>query len=104
MECNEKDWKLFRQKLPEWQRKHMAKLVEEYKKLLNSDMIASEKFWDLDKRIRSDKKSIGVIVRDVRRSRFLQIMLALLNDGVITIDDLADFSDEMRSTIRSIIN
>lgn len=44
MECNEKDWKLFRQKLPEWQREYMTKLVEEYKELHNSDMIASEKF------------------------------------------------------------
>ena len=43
MNCNEKDWKLFKQKLPNWQELYMEKLIEQYKTILNSDKIASEK-------------------------------------------------------------
>lgn len=100
--CNEKDWKLFRQKLPDWQARHMEQLISEYKEMVNSEMRASDIYWELDKRIRNDKKSTGVIVHDVRRSRFLQIMLALLNDGIITIDDLDGFSEELRETLQFI--
>lgn len=99
MELNEKDWKLFRQKLPEWQEAYMEKLIEEYKGILNNNNIASDKFWELDKRIKSDKKSTGVIVHNARRSQFLQIMFALWNDGVISADDLDGFSEELRDAL-----
>ena len=48
----EKDWKLFREKLPEWQEAYMERLAKEYMELLSSDRQASDKFWELDKRIK----------------------------------------------------
>ena len=51
----EKDWKLFREKLPEWQEAYMERLIKEYAELLNSDKAATGKFWALDKRIRADR-------------------------------------------------
>ena len=53
-QSEEKDWKLYREKLPEWQEAYMEQLIEEYAELLNSDKAASEKFWALDKRIRAE--------------------------------------------------
>lgn len=41
----EKDWKLFRKKLGSWQEAYMDKLVEEYKSILNSDALSSDKYW-----------------------------------------------------------
>ena len=32
---NKHDWKLFMQKLPQWQEQHMEKLCSEYVKILN---------------------------------------------------------------------
>lgn len=46
----EKDWKLFRKKLGSWQEAYMDKLVEEYKSILNSDALSSDKYWALRKR------------------------------------------------------
>lgn len=40
----EKDWKLFRKKLGRWQEAYMDKLVEEYKSILNSDALSSDKY------------------------------------------------------------
>ena len=54
------DWKLFMEKVPEWQEAYMERLLKEYVKLLQSKKPASTKFWDLDKRIKKDKKNPGV--------------------------------------------
>ena len=40
----EKDWKLFRELLPEWQEAYMERLVKEYIELLSGDGQASDKF------------------------------------------------------------
>ena len=37
MEVNEKDWKLFRKNLPDWQENYMEKLIKEYIEFLKGD-------------------------------------------------------------------
>lgn len=74
----------------------MAKLCSEYAKLLSSFALSSEKFWALDERIRQDKRRANVWVR-MSRSEMPFIILRLLDEGSITLDDLTEFSDEMRA-------
>ena len=74
----EKDWKLFREKLPEWQEAHMERLIKEYAALLGGDTPASEKFWALDKRIRADRRSLVVRVIEERRSKLQNILTGLI--------------------------
>ena len=62
-QSEEKDWKLYREKLPKWQEAYMERLTKEYAELLAEDKAASEKFWELDKRIRADRQSLGVLVQ-----------------------------------------
>ena len=50
-QVNESDWKLFRKKLPDWQESHMERLVQEYAAILTGSGKASDKFWELEKRI-----------------------------------------------------
>lgn len=47
-EVSKSDWKLFREKIGEWQESYMERLVEKYIKFLSSDKAASEKFWELE--------------------------------------------------------
>lgn len=54
---NESDWKLFRKRLPEWQERCMEQLAESYAALLAGPGKASDKFWELEKRLRKDKKA-----------------------------------------------
>lgn len=79
----------------------MERLVEEYKELLNSDEIASEKFRELDKRIKKHKRHTGVIARDVRRSNMLRHIINLIYEEAITKDDLADFSEDLRDAVET---
>ena len=73
----------------------MEKLVRKYIELLTGDGMASKKFWELEKRIRQDKKAGGVTMRMSRTYMDLNI-LALIADGVIGVDDLDGFSDDLR--------
>ena len=97
-QIEEKDWKLYREKLPEWQEAYMERLIKEYVELLNSDKAASEKFWALDKRIRADRQSLGVRVIEERRSKLQNILTGLIIEHVISLDDLQDFSEELRES------
>lgn len=72
----------------------MEKLNREYVELLNADGAASEKFWALDRRIREDRRSAGVII-EMRRSVLLTNLCRLLDEGVIGIEDLEGFSEEL---------
>ena len=95
----EQDWKLFRKKLPLWQESYMDKLNQEYIRLLSGEGLASDKFWELEKRIREDKRSIGVVV-DMRRSQMYSNLLSLLVNEIIQEDDLDGFSEELSETIK----
>lgn len=61
----EKDWKLFRSKIADWQESFMDRLNGEYIAILSEDANPSDKFWKLDKRIKEDRKKAGVQVIDV---------------------------------------
>ena len=95
LQVNESDWKLFRKKLPGWQESHMEKLTREYAVILAGSGAASDKFWKLEKRINEDKRHVGVVAT-MSRSKMYQNMLALLDEGVITLDDLDEFSDDLK--------
>lgn len=97
-EVNEKDWKLFRKKLPGWQETYMEKLNREYIALLTDEGKASDKFWELEKRIRNDKRTVGVVA-EMRRSMMYSNILSLIDDDVIGLEDLEGFSEELRGKI-----
>ena len=92
-----KDWALFREKVADWQEAYMDKLNKKYIELLNGEGKPSEKFWALENRIRN-KKDTGVQLR-MSRSNCISNIVSLLNEGAITMDDLKEFSDELKETI-----
>ena len=97
-EINEIDWKLFRNRLPNWQETYMGKLIDDYQRILSDTTAASERFWKLEQRIRQDKRRPGVQL-EMRRSTMMQYLAALLREKVITLEDLDGFSDELRNTL-----
>ena len=50
VEISKADWKLFRERIGNWQERYMEKLSKEYVKLLTSPGNASDHFWELEKR------------------------------------------------------
>ena len=94
----ERDWKLFRSKIAGWQEAFMDRLNNEYIELLSAVANPSDKFWQLEERIRKDQKRAGVQLR-MSRSQLIPNLLSLINDGVITRKDLEGFSEELLNTI-----
>ena len=77
----------------------MGRLCDEYIELLSGDGNPSEKFWKLDKRIRSDKRNPGVQLQ-MTRTNFIYNIISLINNDVISMKDLEDFSDDLKETVR----
>ena len=102
MNVSKKDWKLFQERLPGWQENYMEGLIKEYINALNDDKKhASEKFWELEKRIKKDKRHPGVVM-EIRKSELIWDIVQLIRLHVITGNDLLDFSDELQQEIHRI--
>lgn len=96
---NERDWKLFCKLLPEWQERYMAKLIEEYKEILNKEVNPSERYWELYNKINKDKKNPGVLITDKSRSKMSRILFYMYRLNVINDNDIVDFSPQLKAEI-----
>ena len=98
VEPSKRDWKLYREKLGGWQEHYMEKLVKEYADYLCSDLPASTKFWEIEKRIKKDRKTPGVCI-ELRKSDMLWDIAGLIRDKVISMEDLEEFSDDLKEAV-----
>lgn len=98
-ECKESDWKLFRVKIVDWQENYMARLNQKIIKILSDEnKTQSDRFWKASKILASEKKSVGVVC-ELKRSMLNWNIVSLINQKVITMDDLSDFSSELQEHI-----
>ena len=103
MDISQMDWKLFREKLSDWQENYMEGLVKEYANFLNDDIKpASERFWELEKRIKEDKHHPGVIM-ELKKSEVIWDIARLIRLNVIMYEDLSEFSDELQNEAKRIL-
>ena len=81
----------------------MEGLVKTYADFLNDDKKpASEKFWELEKRIKEDKRHPGVNM-EMSKSEAIWDIVRLIRLKVTTYDDLSDFSDELQMEVKRIL-
>ena len=94
MEISKADWKLFQERLRLQQENYMERLIEEYIKMLQGPGNASSKFWQLERKLKSDRLNPGVsLVLD--KQEVINDIVNMIKIGVITIDDLEGFSEEL---------
>ena len=67
--------------------------------ILSKNNSSAQNFWELENRIRQDKKHPGVIL-DLRRSTMHMNLMLLLSYEVITFDDLKEFSNELLDELK----
>jgi len=102
MDTLKKDWKLFRERISDWQENYMEKLTKEYITFLSGDEPASKKFWELESRIKMDKRRPGVLLR-LDKGEMTYHIVMLIRDGAIDFEDLDDFSDELKEEVQRIL-
>lgn len=103
MEISKKDWKLYQEKIARWQENYMERLTKEYITLLSAeDKKASEKFWELEKKIKNDRRHPGVMI-EIEKSNALSDIVNLIMLDVITYDDLTDFSENLQQEVKMLL-
>ena len=102
MEVTKKDWKLYREKIPGWQEAFMERLIASYIKYLEGKESASTKFWELEKKIKRDRKNPGVLI-ELNKQDMPFDLIRLIHEGVINVNDLDEFSDELKETVNFLL-
>lgn len=103
VEISKRDWKLYRERLPEWQEHFMEQLMKEYIELLSGPGNASDHFWELEKRIKQDKKNPGVQI-EVRKSEAIWDIAVFVGRGIITMEELDGFSEDLIEAVKLILS
>ena len=103
MEISKADWKLYRERVSDWQEHYMEQLTKEYVELLTSPRNASDHFWKLEKRIKQDKKNPGVLI-ELRKSTALWDIAYFVREKVITMNDLEGFSADLIDAVKLILS
>jgi hypothetical protein len=97
----ENDWKLFKKKIVIWQENYISKINDDYIAILSENCNPSEKFWKLENKINIDKMSVGVKC-EIKRSSMIENIINLLNEDVIRLEDLDDFSVFLKGAIKAV--
>jgi len=103
VEISKADWKLFRERVPEWQEHYMERLTKKYIKILSSPGNASDHFWELEKRIKNDKKHPGVML-EMNKSEAIWDIAIFIKKKVITLEALEGFSQNLIDSVTEILN
>lgn len=56
----------------------------------------------MEKRIKADKRKPGVVLK-MSKSDFVYDIAALINDGAINLEDIAEFTDELKETVKFLV-
>ena len=94
---------MFREYVPKWQAQYIGKLNREYIELPSSDGDAADHFWELEERIRKDKKHPGVSI-EISKGDAIYDLVLLCWTGVIGMSDLEEFSDSTKDAVRQLLD
>ena len=81
----------------------MERLTKEYIELLRAPGHASDHFWELEERIRKDKKNPGVLL-NVTKSNAIWDIAVFVGRGIITMDELDGFSQDLIEAVKLILS
>ena len=97
---NEKDWKLYSERLPLWQERFIKERLDYYSSILERKDTPSFIFYELFRAISKDKHNPGITIDRNSRSYMLINIETLINYKVITIVDLEGFSNELIEEVK----
>ena len=78
-------------------------LDKQYIKLLSSPGNASDHFWELEMRIKRDRKHPGVII-ELRKSEAIWVIAMFVQKKAIKMEDLEGFSDDLIEAVKLILS
>lgn len=104
-EPKESDWKLFKSRLDEQREKYLTfRNSEIIKQLSNPDNTATDNYWNALKKMKEEKKILDRCLSGYKRSNMLQHIVAMCYCGMMTDEDLLDFSEELQERVRELLS
>ena len=94
---NEADWKAYKKNVDHWRERHLEQVNARLKNALSDpNKTPTEAFWDTEEKLGEEAKVLQHCFREHKRSSMKFNLTLMLGHGIITKDDLSDFSGEMR--------
>jgi hypothetical protein len=96
----ESDWKKFSAMLPIWRERYLADHNARLVRLLTDPKKSeTERFWDAEEQLRKEAKTLRECLDDLSRSKMWLRLMAMRAAGMISREDLAEFSEELQKQV-----
>ena len=96
----ESDWKKFSAKLEWWRDRYLAEQNARIARALtNPQKSETERFWDAEALIQKEARTLRRCLDDLSRSKMWNRLMEMRAAGMITREDLSDFSPELQSQV-----
>ena len=97
----EADWRVFRQRVPEWRERFLqAKNKELIALLSDPDATPTEQFWNTEGRIAELAKTLRDCLDGHSRSSMVSFLALMRAKGMIDASDLDEFSESCHEELR----
>lgn len=101
----ELDWKIFKGNIPKWREQYISiKNKEIISVLTEKNKTPTEQFWKSKENMNKTSRILSDCFDELSRSEMIQKLLYMYNYGVISKDDLVEFSDELKEKLYIILS
>ncbi len=97
----ESDWKEFRNIVPTLRERYLEKLIPELTATLRDHaQTPTERFWSAHERMKEIEKTLRACLDGHSRSRMMSYIFQMIRHQMMTEEDLAGFSEELRERVK----
>lgn len=105
MKPKESDWKTFRAMVPDLRERYLKKKnIEIVANLTDKNLTPTEQFWNARKIIEEERKILENCLDGHTRSKLSVFMFLMYKNGMLSDDDLKNFSQGLRNNIKDLSN
>ena len=98
----ESDWKTFRKIVPELRERYLRQRnAELIANLQDESLTPTDRFWNVEERVRKEAKILRDCLDGHSRSQMVMFMIAMRRYGMLSDEDLKQFSAELQTQIES---
>jgi hypothetical protein len=99
----EQDWRVLRAVHDAALERYCTRVLDDVEKIVHGDGTAHERYLRMFRAVDDHNERIADTFNDMRRSRAMQRLLAMMSLGVVTDEELARFSAPTRETATGLI-
>ncbi len=100
----ESDWKTFRNRVPEWRERYLRGVNQRLVGMLTDpNRSPTERFWDTKQKMKEEAQVLTKCLDGHSRSNMDWFLMLMLRHGLVTEDDLTEFSEELKERVVSMV-